>query len=56
MLGKEEGGETKKNKEWINSFENSLEVNRKVNTRVSIDLMKSIHNLIVISNIERNRN
>lgn len=45
MLGKEEG-ETKKNKEWLRDFEPLEEKKKQLSTRITIDLVKTIHNLI----------
>lgn len=48
MLGKQQGI-TEENKEWMGSFENSLKINQKVCSRITIDLLKTIHNAIVVS-------
>ena len=47
MLGKEEG-ETKENKEWLRSFEPLEEKKKKISTRVIIDLLKTVHNILII--------
>ena len=53
MLGKEEG-ETKKNKEWLRSFGMSGEKRKKLSTRITIDLAKAVHNILIILEKEKN--
>jgi len=48
MLGKEQG-KSKHNEEWINAFENATKINQKVCSRITIDLLKTIHNAIMVS-------
>lgn len=53
MLGKEEG-ETNKNKEWLRTFNLSEEKNKRLSTRITIDLMKTIHNILIVLEKEKN--
>jgi hypothetical protein len=52
MLGKGQG-KSKVNEKWINAFENATAVNQKVCSRIVIDLLKVVHNTIMISGTKK---
>jgi hypothetical protein len=52
-IGKSELG-FENDKEWIESFNRSPEINKKIYVRIIIDQLKSLHNILMTLKTEKN--